>query len=400
MRLWVGETVEWLGGQITFIALPTIAILTLGAGAFDIGVLNALGYLAFPVLGIFVGVIGDRWPRRPMMVIANIVQVFALATIPIAFLLEKLTLYHLFAVAAVMGASAVFFEVAYQSFLPTLIDRENLVEGNSKLTTSESASQTAGPPLAGFLIQLVGAAMAIAADALTTLFAAFAILSIKKGENVYLSKVDRNFVEELKEGVETIFRNPLLRSLAATTTALNLGSAIFSAVFFLFMYDELSLSPAVVGLVLGIGSAGSLIGAVCAPRAGQKLGLGLTLALALSLVGFGLLAIPLAMYGASTAVLATLWMVSGVGITMYNINQISLRQAIVPDRLQGRMNATMRSIVWGALPVGAFLGGILGANLGIAQTIVIGGIISLLAVLLIIMSPLRALQEIPKEDLS
>ncbi|MGD0175524.1 MAG: MFS transporter [Candidatus Bathyarchaeia archaeon] len=395
MRLWVGETVEWFGGQITYLALPTIAIFALKAGAFDIGVLNGLGYLAFPILGIFVGVMGDRWPRRPMMVLANIVQVVALGTIPIAFLLQKLSLYHLFAVAAVMGVSTVFFEVAYQSYLPTLVDRENLVEGNSKLTTSESTSQIAGPALAGFLIQLTGAAMAIAADALTTLFAALAIFSIKKPENAYGSKAERNFAREVREGAEVIFHNPLLRSLAATTATLNLGSSIFSAVFFLFMYNELRLSPGLAGVVLGIGSVGSLIGAVNAPKIGQKLGLGPTLAIALSLVGFGLLAIPLAMYGPSVPVLAALWMLSGVGITIYNITQISLRQAIVPDRLQGRMNATMRAIVWGALPVGAFIGGILGTEFGITQTIIIGGLISLLPVLLIMISPIGSLHKIP-----
>ncbi|MGA8905554.1 MAG: MFS transporter [Candidatus Bathyarchaeia archaeon] len=396
MRLWVGETVEWFGGQITYLALPTIAIFALKAGAFDIGVLNGLGYLAFPILGVFVGVMGDRWPRRPMMVLANIVQVIALGTIPIAFLLQKLSLYHLFAVAAVMGVSTVFFEVAYQSYLPTLVDRENLVEGNSKLTTSESASQIAGPALAGFLIQLTGAAIAIAADALTTLFAALAIFSIKKTEHTYGSKVDRNFAREVREGAEVIFHNPLLRSLAATTTTLNLGSSIFSAVFFLFMYNELRLSPGLAGVVLGIGSVGSLIGAVNAPKIGRKLGLGPTLAIALSLVGLGLLAIPLAMYGPSVPVLAALWMVSGAGITIYNITQISLRQAIVPDRLQGRMNATMRAIVWGALPVGAFIGGILGTEFGIMQTIIIGGLISLLPVLLIMLSPIGSVHEIPQ----
>lgn len=400
MRLWIGETVEWFGDQITYLALPTIAIVALNAGAFDIGVLNGLGYLAFPVLGVFVGVMGDRWPRRPMMVLANIVQVVALGTIPIAFLLGKLNLYHLFAVAAVMGASSVFFVVAYQSYLPTLVDRKNLVEGNSKLTSSESASQIGGPALAGFLIQLTGAAMAIAADALTTLFAALAIFSIRKTEDAYDSKAEHNFAEEVREGTGVIFRNPVLRSLTVTTATLNLGGSIFSAVFFLFMYNELKLSVWMVGVVLGIGSVGSLIGAVSAPKIAQKLRLGPTLAVALSLVGFGLLAIPIAMYGSSAPVLAALWMLSGAGITIYNINQISLRQAIVPNMLQGRMNATMRAITSGALPVGAFVGGILGTEFGIVHTIIIGGLISLLAVLFIILSPLGLLKEIPQENLS
>ena len=283
----------------------------------------------------------------------DIVQVIALGTIPIAFLLGKLNLYHLFAVATVMGISTVFFEVAYQSYLPTLVDRENLVEGNSKLTTSESASQIAGPALAGFLIQLTGAAIAIAADALTTLFAALAIFSIKKTENTYSSKVDRNFAREVREGAEVIFHNPLLRSLAATTATLNLGSSIFSAVFFLFMYNELRLSPGLAGVVLGIGSVGSLIGAVNAPRIGQKLGLGPTLAIALSLVGFGLLAIPLAMYGPSVPVLAALWMVSGVGITdpQYHPDQPSsgdcARQASGPDECHYACNSLGSATSWG-----------------------------------------------------
>lgn len=397
MRLWVGETVEWFGGQVTLLAMPTIAILILHAGPFDIGILNGLEYLAFPLLGVFVGVMADRWPRRPMMVLANIVQVVALGSIPIAFLLGGVSLYHLFSVAAVMGVSSVFFAVAYQSYLPTLIDREYLVEGNSKLQTSESASQVAGRPLAGFLIQLFGAAMAIAADALSTMFAAVAILSITKTELPQTPKADRNFRNELREGAGVIFSNPLLRNLAASTATLNLGSSIFYAVFFLFIYNQLKLSPGVAGLALGIGSVGFPIGALSAPKVAKKLGLGRTLASALLVSGIGLLTIPVAMYGPAAPLLAAFWMLSSVGIPIYNINQISLRQAIVPDRLQGRMNATMRTIIWGAIPIGAFLGGVLGTQLGIIRVITIGALVSTLSVLFIILSPVGSLHEIPKE---
>ncbi len=396
MRLWIGETIEWFGDQITFFALPSIAILLFNVGPFDIGILNGLAYLAFPVLGVFVGVVGDRWPRRPMMVIANLVQVLALGSIPIAFLLGRLTLYQLFAVATVMGVSSVFFAVAYQSYLPTLVEKENLIEGNSKLQTSESAAQVGGPALAGSLTQLFGPAIPIAVDALATLLAALAIFSISKPEQFHASRAERNFFKELREGAEVIFDDPLLRSLAGSTASLNLGSSIFFAVFFLFMYNELKFSPATVGAVLGIGAVGLVIGSLSAPELAKKLGLGRTLAVALLISGLGLLVIPTALYWPAAPLLAALWMLSSFGIPIYNINQISFRQAIVPDRLQGRMNATMRTITWGAIPVGAFVGGILGSQLGIVHTIIIGALISILPVLFIMLGPLRSLHETPQ----
>ena len=392
MRLWLGETVEWFGGQITLLALPYIALNLLQADAFRMGVLYSVGYLPFPILGVFVGVVGDRWPRRPMMVIANIAQVATLGSIPIAFLLGKLSLYHLFAVAAIMGVSTVFFEVAYQAYLPTLIERDDLLEGNSKLTTSESTSLTAGPALAGFLINLVGAAMAMTADALTTLFAAVAIFSIRTPEKRE-TKAERNFVREIKEGAEVIYKDPALRTLAASTATLNLGSSIFYPVFFLLLFNELKLSPFLAGIVLGIGSVGSLIGAVIAPKFAKELGFGRTLAVSLLISGIGLLAIPIVTYGPAVPLLAALWMFSSVGIPIYNINQISFRQTIVADRLQGRMNATMRTIVWGVLPVGALLGGILGTQLGIMNTIIIGALVSLIPVLIIMFGPLASLHD-------
>ena len=154
MRLWMGETVEWFGGQITALALPTVAILFLNAGPFEMGLLGALNTIAYPILGLFVGVLADRWRRRPMMVWANIGQVIALGSIPLGFMFRMLSLNQLFAVALVMSVTTVFFVIAYQSYLPTLVDREDLVEGNAKLETSSSASLVFGPALGGLLIQI------------------------------------------------------------------------------------------------------------------------------------------------------------------------------------------------------------------------------------------------------
>lgn len=400
MRLWMGETVEWFGGQITALALPTVAILSLNAGPFEMGVLGALNSIAWPILGLFVGVMADRWRRRPMMVWANIGQVLALSSIPLGFMFGVLSLNQLFAVALVMSVTTVFFVIAYQSYLPTLVDREDLVEGNAKLETSSSAALVLGPALAGFLIQITGAAQSIVIDALSTLVAALAIFSIKKPEVILTCKVKRAFFKELRDGADIIFIDPILRTLTAASATINFGRSMFYAVFFIFIYDELKITPGTAGLVLGIGSAGFLIGALSAPKIVKKLGLGVTLALAVLISGTGLLMIPASMYGLAAPALAGLLMLSNMGMPLWNINQLSLRQAITSNQLQGRMNATMRTITWGTWSVGALVGGILGLRLGVPLAIMIGGLISTLPTLFIIVSPVGKLSKIPIQSIS
>lgn len=214
MRLWASETIGAFGRQVTGLALPTVAILLLKVGPFEMGVLNGLQVLAFPILGLIVGVWADRWHRRPIMVVANLGRMIALGSIPVTFVFGILHLYQLYIVATVVGIFTVFFDVAYQSYLPSLIERADLVEGNSKLETSQSAAQVVGPALAGFLIQVVGAAEAIAADALAFLTSAVFIFSIKKPEpKPQPSGEDPNFIAELKEGAQIVIKNPILREL-------------------------------------------------------------------------------------------------------------------------------------------------------------------------------------------
>lgn len=396
MRLWTSETIGALGRQVTALALPTLAILLLNAGPFQMGVLNGLEDLAFPLIGLFVGVWADRLRRRPIMIIANLGRMLAMGSIPLAFLFATLHLYMLYVVAFASGSFTVFFDIAYQSYLPTLIDRTDLVEGNSKLETSQSGARVAGPAFAGLLIQLTGAAMAIAADAFAFLTSAILIFSIKKHESNPESRTERNFLIELKDGAGAVFRNPILRRIAACTAMLNLGTGIFFAVFLLFLYKELNLSPAIVGFIFGIGSVGFVIGALSASRIARTLGLGRSLVVSIFLSGVGLIAVPLALYGLPVPVLIVVWTLSNVGIPVYNINQISLRQAITPDRLQGRMNATMRTFVWGMLPLGSIVGGILGDGVGIVWTLVIGALVATLGMVWVSFAPVISLREVPK----
>jgi MFS family permease len=393
--LWGGETVEWVSDSITNLAVPTIAILMFNAGPLEMGFLSALGNVGYPALGLFAGVMVDRWRRRPVLVWTNIIQVVALGSIPAAFFFGILSLYQLFIVTLVMSITIVFFNIAYTAYLPTLIAREDLVEGNSKLETSSSAASVVGPPIAGGLIQILGAAPSIALDALGTLFAAVTILSIKKPEPPSPS-TQRSFWSELKDGVRVVSETPALRNLAVSTSILNIGNTMFYAVFYLFIYDQLKMTPVVAGVTLGVGGVGVVVGAVAAPKLLKFMGLGSSLTAALMINGLGLLAVRESMYGPAVAILAPIWLIANIGIPIYNINQVSFRQILVADRLQGRMNATMRTFSYGAATLGALIGGIIGAQYGILTTMTTGGLIAILAALIIHFGPVGRLHEMPQ----
>lgn len=395
-RFWTAETVGVFGKQFTALALPTIAIKLLNAQSLEIGILNALEDLAFPLLGLQVGVWVDRWRRRPIMIAANLARVVAMFSVSIVFLFATLHMYFLYVVAFAVGVFTVFFDIAYQAYLPTLIERSDLVEGNSKLETSQSAARPIGYATAGFLIDLLGAAKAIAADAAAFFISAALIFSIRKHESAPETIGERRFWVELKEGAVTVFGDPLLRRIAACTATLNFGTAVFFVVFYLFAYAELKLSPTTFGLILSLGSVGYVIGAIIAPKFLRILGLGRALMVSVFLSGLVLVAMPLALYGPSIPIVTLLWFSSSILFPVYNVNQISLRQAITPDRLQGRMNATMRTFVWGVLPLGALVGGILGTYIGIVPTLIIGALISTLAAVWVLLPPVISLRDIPQ----
>jgi len=399
LKLWAGESVSVFGSQVTVLAVPTVAILILHAGPFQVGILSALEFLAFPTLGLVAGVYADRLRRRPIMIVCDIGRGLALGSIPVAFLLNLLTLEQLYFVALLTGVFTVFFDVSYQSYLPALVDRPNLLEGNTKLEITRSTAQVAGPAVAGFLIQWIGGAKAVAVDALSFFLSAIALASIKKPEpepQPSTASGTSGFIPEMREGIDVVFRNPILWRIAACTATTNLGSnMVFGAVFLVFAYRQLHLSAGIVGVVFALGSVGALAGAFLAGWVARKIGIGPTLGVTIIVGGLALLATPLALVGAPAVILATTGFIEGLTIPVYNISQVSLRQAITPDRVQGRMNATMRTIVWGTIPLGAFIGGILGTSIGLVQTIVLGGILSTLAASWIFLGPVIRLREQP-----
>src|SRR5260221_1192337 len=237
LRLWTGETISLVGTQVTVLALPTLAILVFHASPFSVGVLVSLQWLAFLFLGPLAGAIVDRLPRRRIMIVADLGRLVALGSIPFAFALGARTMIHLYIVAGVVGVLTVFFDVSYQSYLPTLVDRPTLLEGNAKLTIGKGAAQIGGPALGGLLIQWVGAATAITTDACSYLVSALLLVSIRKQEPQPLplphDRISSVFTE-IHEGIDVVFRHPLLRTIALVNTVQSLGTGVAEAVILIF----------------------------------------------------------------------------------------------------------------------------------------------------------------------
>ncbi len=397
-RLWFSDTVSLFGNAFTGLALPSIAILTFHATPFQMGILLAVGFVPYPALGLFVGVWADRYRRRRIMIAANFGRMLTLGSIPISFLLGSLSLIQIYVVALVNGILSVFFDIAYQSYLPVLVERKDLMEGNQKLQTSASGAQVVGPGIAGLVYDAIGGALTIAFDGLGYLASLLSLLSINKREETKdqnLSDPPPDFFAEMWEGIKVVSDNPVLWRIAGATATGNLGTNMLGAVFLIFAYDQLHFSPGIVGLIGTIGAVGFVIGVLLASRVTAKLGVGLSLAVSIG-SGFIALANPLALLGYPFVILATVGFVSGIMLPMYNINQVSLRQAITPNKVQGRMNATMRTIVWGTIPVGSIIGGVLGETVGVVNTLYYGALISGLAMLWILLGPVIRIRKQPE----
>ena len=391
LKLWAGQGISEIGSQVSLLALPTVAILVLGATPFQVGLLAACENLAFPLLGLIAGVYVDRLRRRPIMIACDIGRLLALASVPIAFALNVLSMQQLYAVALITGVGTVFFDVAYQSYLPALIPRTDLID-NTKLQVTSSVAQMAGPALGGFLIQLLGPARAVAADAASFLVSVASLIWIRRAEPSPAPASEsgrRGFFAEMWEGIQVVFGNSTIWKIAGSTSTSNLGSNLFFAVFLIFVYRTLHLNPGTVGVIFAAGAIGGLLGALTAAWIPRRIGLGPTLFVTILLGGLSLVLVPLAQYGFAIPLLFASMFLGSFVNPVYNINQVSLRQAITPDRVQGRMNATVRTIIWGTNPIGAFIGGIIGSAYGIIPALYVGIAVSLFAGFWILLGPIR-----------
>ncbi len=399
LKLWVGQTISEFGSQITRLALPLTAVLVLNASSSQMGVLNALGVAPFILVGLFAGVWADRVRRRPILMTADLGRFLLLGSIPLAAVGGFLTIPYLYVVIFLVGVMGVFFDVSYQSFLPSLVGRNQLVEGNSKLEVSNSAAAILGPGLAGFLVQVLTAPVAIFFDALSFLISAWSLRLIHSQEDApeRLPGAQPNVIHEIREGLHVVLGNRLLWSIAGCTATANFFGSIWQAVFILYLTRELNVPPAVQGIIFAAGAPGALVAALFSARIAKRLGLGVTIMIAILLGTAASLLVLLAhdstLVSAICLIAATFF--ASFGSVVYNVNQVSLRQAITPDRLLGRMNASMRFIVWGTIPLGSLIGGVLGDAIGLRPTIILGVVLGIAPFLWILFSPVRRLKVIP-----
>ena len=413
LRLWAAETISHFGSSVTGLALPFVAITLLHATPLQVAILNLADFLPFLLIGLIAGVLVDRFPRRAILIGGDLGRALLIATIPLAYLAGLLTLAQLMLVGFAIGVLTVFFDVAYQSYLPSLIGREDLVEGNSKLELSRSGAGLIGPGLAGLLIDLLRAPVAMLIDALSFAFSALLLFSIRERTPEETSSVGEQAAEssavaprgsmrtEIAAGLRFVFGHPALRTIGSATATSNLFSSISGAAFMIFAINELKMSPALIGIAFSLGSLGGLTAALVADPLSKRFGVGRVIVLTVAIGGPFEAAIAFAHPGAdllNVILVALVGFTMGGGGTIYNINQVSLRQALTPAAMAGRMNATMRWFVWGTIPIGSLIGGIIGETLGLRAAILIGGVGASLAFIPLLFGPVWRIKEMPTAE--
>ncbi len=402
-RLWIGQTISMLGSQISSVAIPLTAVFVLRATPNEMGWLVAAGRLPMACFGLVAGVWMDGMRRKPVLVATDLAQGVALLSVPLAAWWGALTFVQLFFVAFVTGSLAVIAAVADRAYLPTLLSREQLVAGNSRIWLSRSVAQTTGPGLSGWLVQLITAPFAILLDAISFFVAAAFIASIKHREPAPKPTRTQSAWQGVREGWQRVWRDRLLRPLMLCGATHNICSTAIVTVYFLYLANVLDLGAGWIGLILASGGIGALVGSLTSRRVAGRIGIGPTLIATQAVTGFARFLIPMAL-GPRPAIV--LFLVAsefllGMVRAMFNITQISLRQAITPAAYHGRVNATIGFVLWSLTPIGALIGGAMGSAWGLRTTLWIAAIGVAAATFIALFSDLRTTRTVtPSETLS
>ena len=429
VKLWAAASVSLLGTQISLIAIPVIAVVLLGAPPFQVALLGTIEFLPFLLFTLPAGVWVDRLPRRHVLIVGDVGRAIMLASIPVAYAFGALTIWQLYVVGFVNGIMTVLFDIADMSYLPTIVERDQLVEGNAKLQASFSLAQVIGQPVGGGVVGLLSAPRAVLLDAISFVVSAVLILAIRRREHSaqpttaeaapdgqvadlagrgISAQVEaavtadpptsRSVRREVADGLRFVVGNRYLRPISATTGSSNLFNNILFGVYPVFAYRDLGLSPEVVGLIGGSFGIGALVGAMVASRVAAVIGVGPAIIASAAINAPAALLIPISTTETALVLMSIGGFVSGWANVVYNVNQVSLRQTITPERMLGRMNATMRFIVWGTIPIGQIVGGLLATVFSTVVAIWVGAIGGLFAFLPTFFSPVRPLRKIPEVD--
>jgi MFS family permease len=397
LKLWAAQSISQLGDQITLLALPLVAVLTLDASAAEMGLLTAAELMPHLLFSLFAGVWIERSQRRRrLMIVADVARALLLASIPLAAAFDLLTFPQLLGVAFAVGTFAVMFDVSWSTLVTAVVPRRDMVEANSKLSLSRALSFVAGPSAAGFLVQLLTAPLTLLIDAFSFVGSALFLGRMRAEEPPVEEDGRENVLQSLRSGFRFVLGDELVRPQLACVATINLFNFIFWAIFVLFATKELGVSPGVLGLALGAGAFGGIVGALVAVRLERGIGIGPAFTVGAILFPLPLVLVPLATgpEAVVAAMLATAEFLSSVGVMILDVNAGSLNLLRTPDRLRARMSGTFRFVNYGIRPIGALLGGALGTVLGLQTTIWIGALGALLGVFWLLFSPIPRLRAV------
>ncbi|MGH3151432.1 MAG: MFS transporter [Streptosporangiaceae bacterium] len=400
LLLWSGQTVSEMGSAITQLALPLTAVVVLRASTLQVGLLTSAATAAFALIALPAGALVDRQAKRRLMIWCDAARLVIIGSVPVAAALGVLTLAQLYVVAATAGVFTVFFDVSYQSLLPALVAKEDLVDGNGKLGATQSFAQVTGPGIGGGLVGLVGAAGAMTADAISYAVSVVSLLAIRAREPApqHHEEHRRGLRAEIAEGLSFVLRHPILRKIVAATGTANLFLTMAIALEIVFLVRVLHVRPAGTGLLVAAGSLGGIAGGVLSGRLARAIGSARIIWFSLLILSLPSFLAPLAEPGWRVAAFPVGLAASTFSGVVYNVAQVSYRQAICPPRLLGRMNAAVRWVVWGTIPLGGVLGGVFGTLLGVRPTLWLGFAGCWAAGFWVFFSPLRRLRDVPPEQ--
>ena len=397
MKLWAGDTVSVFGSQLVLFALPLIAVSLLDADALQMGLLATLESAAFLLISLPAGAWIDRLPKKIVIVSGDIVRAAILLTIPLGWTLGTLSMLQLYLVAAGIGIVTVFFDIANQSYLPELVDGESIGDGNGKLQASQQTAGVVGPTLASGLVAAIGAPLTVGLTSICMGLSSLFVSSIRHRDVPPEPATRTGFVSEIRDGLGFVLGHQLLRRITACTGLTNFASSGIFALLVLFILTTLGLSQVQLGVIMSASAIGGILGALSATSVQTRLGEGTSISVSAMFGGLSFFGMPLATVLPAFPTMLVASLVTGWAVVVYNIAQVSFRQRLCPKPLLGRMNASIRFLVWGPMPLGSLLAGFLGDRLGVSTTIWILATCSLAASIPVLASPLLRMRTLPRE---
>lgn len=393
-RLWLADGLSQVGNRIDFLVIPLLATTTLAASVAEVSLLRTLSTLPYMLLGLQVGAWCDRMRNRPVLITADLARAALIGSVPLAAAFGELSLGHLYVVVLLTGVFTVFFNVAHQTYLPSLVERGELPDANARLQTNLSVAAIAGPGLGGLIVQFIGSAGAMAFDALTYLWSAAWLHRIRTPEP-RPEAAERNLRREIGEGLRTVLRDPILRAITVHSAVSSLFQSMFMAVSMVFMVRDLHLTPFMIGLIGTLSLTGALLGSAVARRLGTRFGAARALFIGGAVYSVSFLPNAFATPGWGLAWYIAGGIASSFGIIVLGVFETSFRQTITPHELLGRVSSVSQTVVFGIAPLGSLLGGLIAEFTTTRVTLYVCGIGILAASAILVASPLRKMRDLP-----